>query len=189
MRIGRVVSSAPRRPNSPSPGIQLCTPSDPPHTLKPPVSKEHVWVWQLNLKARDLALCLVRPKLTRGLIVACVGMLGSCSFQRNRGIRVWTEFQLNKVDIPVLRRDLGRIMVGLSAWDRAHKESIRAALVAGRGASAESLITAGIHWYGIPIRDEPNLPLLKAFTQRLRPSWYLLVCIPLMVVFEHLRTV
>eukprot|EP00983_Pelagomonas_calceolata_P047479 1140663-Pelagomonas_calceolata.AAC.1 len=41
----------------------------------------------------------------------------------------------NEVDIPVLRKDLGRMKVGSSAWDRAHKESIRAALVAGRGAS------------------------------------------------------
>eukprot|EP00983_Pelagomonas_calceolata_P023713 746587-Pelagomonas_calceolata.AAC.1 len=52
-------------------------------------------------------------------------------------IRVWTTFQFNKENVPVLRRDLGRIKVSLSAWIRAHKGSIRAALVPGRGASKE----------------------------------------------------
>eukprot|EP00983_Pelagomonas_calceolata_P005161 167901-Pelagomonas_calceolata.AAC.1 len=70
MRIGRVVRSAPRCPDSPSPVVNLCR------------------AWQLDLKARDLALCF---------------------FQSNGGFGVWTEFQLDKVDIPVLRRDLGRI--------------------------------------------------------------------------------
>eukprot|EP00983_Pelagomonas_calceolata_P008138 264713-Pelagomonas_calceolata.AAC.1 len=44
-------------------------------------------------------------------------------------------FNLNKVYVPVLRRDLGKIKVRLSTWDRAHKDSIRAALVLSRGAS------------------------------------------------------
>eukprot|EP00983_Pelagomonas_calceolata_P048609 1141135-Pelagomonas_calceolata.AAC.2 len=43
--------------------------------------------------------------------------------------------KFNKVDVPTLRRDLGRIKVSLSAWDRALKDSIRAALAPGRGAS------------------------------------------------------
>eukprot|EP00983_Pelagomonas_calceolata_P058122 1145373-Pelagomonas_calceolata.AAC.1 len=61
----------------------------------------------------------------------CVGMLGSCSFQSNGGVGVWIEFQLNKVYprcIPVLRRYFRSIKVSLSAWERAHKESIGAAL-------------------------------------------------------------
>eukprot|EP00983_Pelagomonas_calceolata_P097436 1158248-Pelagomonas_calceolata.AAC.2 len=74
MRIGRVVRNAPRRPESP-PGIHLRTPSDPPPEA--PCSKKqraclvlmivfHLCrAWQLNSKARDLALCLVRPKLIR----------------------------------------------------------------------------------------------------------------------------
>eukprot|EP00983_Pelagomonas_calceolata_P080892 1155340-Pelagomonas_calceolata.AAC.1 len=37
--------------------------------------------------------------------------------------------------IPILRRDLSRINICESAWDRAHKDSIRAAWVSGRGAS------------------------------------------------------
>eukprot|EP00983_Pelagomonas_calceolata_P008455 276445-Pelagomonas_calceolata.AAC.1 len=45
-------------------------------------------------------------------------------------------FNTLKVDVPVLRRDLRGTKVGLSAWNRAHKENIRAALVLGRGASA-----------------------------------------------------
>eukprot|EP00983_Pelagomonas_calceolata_P064642 1148225-Pelagomonas_calceolata.AAC.2 len=91
MRIGWVVSSAPRRLDSPSPGIHLRAPNN--HPSRGP------------------------------------------HFQSDGGVGVWTGFQLNKVDIPVLRRDFERIKVGLSAWDRAHKEGIRAALVAGRGAS------------------------------------------------------
>eukprot|EP00983_Pelagomonas_calceolata_P121834 1160839-Pelagomonas_calceolata.AAC.6 len=81
------------------------------------------------------------------------------------GIRA--ELDLNKVNVPVLGRDLIRVKVGRSAWDRAHKANVRAALVPGRGASTirektvrngsgnvlsdfyslleESLILAGIH--------------------------------------------
>eukprot|EP00983_Pelagomonas_calceolata_P040792 1137780-Pelagomonas_calceolata.AAC.1 len=39
----------------------------------------------------------------------------------------------------------------------------------------------------IPIRDEPQLPLLRALTQKPRPMWCLLVCIPLIVGSVHLR--
>eukprot|EP00983_Pelagomonas_calceolata_P004176 135709-Pelagomonas_calceolata.AAC.1 len=45
------------------------------------------------------------------------------------------ELRFNKVNFSVLRSDLRRIKVSLSAWDRSHKEDIRAALVPGRGAS------------------------------------------------------
>eukprot|EP00983_Pelagomonas_calceolata_P054117 1143571-Pelagomonas_calceolata.AAC.2 len=80
------------------------------------------------------------------------------------GIRA--ESKSNKMNVPVLRKDLSRIKVGKPTWDRAHN-SIRAALVSGRGASTsrenpvrdssrdvfrdlyaileESLIPAGIH--------------------------------------------
>eukprot|EP00983_Pelagomonas_calceolata_P003972 129050-Pelagomonas_calceolata.AAC.1 len=73
MRIGRVVSSAPRRPDSPSPGIYLRAPSDPPPEA-PSKQRECLVLmivvnlcraWKLNFKARDIAVCLVRPKLTR----------------------------------------------------------------------------------------------------------------------------
>eukprot|EP00983_Pelagomonas_calceolata_P051464 1142424-Pelagomonas_calceolata.AAC.4 len=37
------------------------------------------------------------------------------------------QIKSNKVNVPILRRDLCRIKVGGSAWDRAHKDSIRAA--------------------------------------------------------------
>eukprot|EP00983_Pelagomonas_calceolata_P032777 1026661-Pelagomonas_calceolata.AAC.1 len=36
MRIGRVFGHAPGRPDSPSPCIHHCTPSDPPQPPKPP---------------------------------------------------------------------------------------------------------------------------------------------------------
>eukprot|EP00983_Pelagomonas_calceolata_P064817 1148298-Pelagomonas_calceolata.AAC.1 len=50
----------------------------------------------------------------------------------------------NKVNVPVLRRDLVRIKVSLCAWDRAHEDSIRAALVPGRGANAIRRTQSGI---------------------------------------------
>eukprot|EP00983_Pelagomonas_calceolata_P010664 345026-Pelagomonas_calceolata.AAC.1 len=59
------------------------------------------------------------------------------SLSLGEGVGVWTKYQF-KVNIPVLRspcRDLGRINVSLFAWDRAHKDSIRTALVPGRGAN------------------------------------------------------
>eukprot|EP00983_Pelagomonas_calceolata_P023314 734359-Pelagomonas_calceolata.AAC.1 len=64
-----------------------------------------------------------------------VTLLFLFEFLELRALSLWTEFQFNEVDISILRKDLGRTKVGSSAWDRAHKESIRAALVAGRGAS------------------------------------------------------
>eukprot|EP00983_Pelagomonas_calceolata_P061250 1146749-Pelagomonas_calceolata.AAC.1 len=63
------------------------------------------------------------------------GVRSCCTFKSNERIRVRAEFPFNKVDVPVLRRDLGGFKMSLSAWDRAHKDSIRAALVPGRGAS------------------------------------------------------
>eukprot|EP00983_Pelagomonas_calceolata_P034431 1079090-Pelagomonas_calceolata.AAC.1 len=62
-------------------------------------------------------------------------MLSCCTFKSDERICVKAEFQVNKADVPVLRRDLGRIKVSLSARNRAHHESIRAALVPGRGTS------------------------------------------------------
>eukprot|EP00983_Pelagomonas_calceolata_P121920 1160854-Pelagomonas_calceolata.AAC.1 len=44
-----------------------------------------------------------------------VRMLNCCTFESDERIRVRAEFQFNKVDVPVLRRDLGRIKVSLSA--------------------------------------------------------------------------
>eukprot|EP00983_Pelagomonas_calceolata_P028779 901900-Pelagomonas_calceolata.AAC.1 len=39
------------------------------------------------------------------------------------------------MNVPILRRDPNRANVCGSAWDRAHKDSIRATSVSGRGAS------------------------------------------------------
>eukprot|EP00983_Pelagomonas_calceolata_P042710 1138618-Pelagomonas_calceolata.AAC.3 len=39
----------------------------------------------------------------------------------------------------------------------------------------------------IPIRIEPHLHLLRALTQKRRPTWYLLLCTLVMVELEHLR--
>eukprot|EP00983_Pelagomonas_calceolata_P044982 1139512-Pelagomonas_calceolata.AAC.2 len=75
------------------------------------------------------------------------------------------------VNVPVSQKNLSRIKVGGPAWDRAHKDSIRAALVSGRGASTikgnpvrENLGDASI------LRDDPYLPLLRALTQELRSA-------------------
>eukprot|EP00983_Pelagomonas_calceolata_P003156 103517-Pelagomonas_calceolata.AAC.1 len=44
-------------------------------------------------------------------------MLGSCSFQSGKGVGI-REFKIDKVNIPVLKRDLSRIRMGGSARDR-----------------------------------------------------------------------
>eukprot|EP00983_Pelagomonas_calceolata_P127723 1161439-Pelagomonas_calceolata.AAC.2 len=48
-----------------------------------------------------------------------VGMLGRCSIQSGKGFDIRTELELNKVNVPVSRRDRGGIEVGRSAWDGA----------------------------------------------------------------------
>eukprot|EP00983_Pelagomonas_calceolata_P077005 1153682-Pelagomonas_calceolata.AAC.1 len=63
------------------------------------------------------------------------GRLGAWPTTRPILVGTRAEFKFNEVNVPVLRRDLGRIKVGRSAWDRAYKDSIRMALVPGRGAS------------------------------------------------------
>eukprot|EP00983_Pelagomonas_calceolata_P117575 1160428-Pelagomonas_calceolata.AAC.11 len=105
------------------------------------------------------------------------------------------------MDVPVLRRDLSRIKVGSSSWDREHKESIRAALAPSRGANTirENPVrdcsgdvfremfsipcsrSLSCRQTSITTRDEPYLPLLRAYTQKLRPTWCLPVCIPFIV--------
>eukprot|EP00967_Tisochrysis_lutea_P115048 scaffold183922_cov18-Tisochrysis_lutea.AAC.1 len=62
-------------------------------------------------------------------------MLGICSFQSGRGVGIRAEFKFYKTNVSVLRRDLCRIRVGKLAWNKAHKDSIRASLVPGRGSS------------------------------------------------------
>eukprot|EP00983_Pelagomonas_calceolata_P120618 1160722-Pelagomonas_calceolata.AAC.18 len=110
----------------------------------------------------------------------------------------------------------GGILVGprCAAWNRAHKDSIRAALVKGRGANTirgkrsgtasspsfksqvgrcsqgllypdpellerlrESLILAGIHTN----KGRAISAYAEAFTQQLKPTWCLLVCISFIV--------
>eukprot|EP00983_Pelagomonas_calceolata_P117012 1160375-Pelagomonas_calceolata.AAC.3 len=89
-------------------------------------------------------------------------MLGSCSFQIGKGVGIRAEFEFNKMNGPVSRRDFSRIKVGRSAWDRAHKDSISVTLVPGRGAS--------INWgkqSGIPLPDchhmDSTLHILSGF--------------------------
>eukprot|EP00983_Pelagomonas_calceolata_P016303 515412-Pelagomonas_calceolata.AAC.1 len=91
------------------------------------------------------------------------------------------------MNVPILRRDFGTIKVVRSTWDRAHKDSIRATLVSSRGASTirekpvrncsgdilrniYSLLQESLILASITIRAEPNLPLLRALTQELRPT-------------------
>eukprot|EP00983_Pelagomonas_calceolata_P050038 1141775-Pelagomonas_calceolata.AAC.2 len=57
---------------------------------------------------------------------ARVGILGSCGFWSGKGLGTRAEFKVDKVNVPVLRRDLSRIKVSALAWERAHKDSVRA---------------------------------------------------------------
>eukprot|EP00983_Pelagomonas_calceolata_P047310 1140571-Pelagomonas_calceolata.AAC.1 len=57
-----------------------------------------------------------------------VTLLFLCSVQGGKGIGIREDFESNKVNVPVLRRDLSRIKVRRPAWDRGHKGSSRAAL-------------------------------------------------------------
>eukprot|EP00983_Pelagomonas_calceolata_P095931 1158071-Pelagomonas_calceolata.AAC.10 len=60
------------------------------------------------------------------VVLACWGAaLPKCG----TGSSIRARLYFKKVNIPVLRRGPGRIQVGGLAWDRAHKDSIRAALV------------------------------------------------------------
>eukprot|EP00983_Pelagomonas_calceolata_P070451 1150789-Pelagomonas_calceolata.AAC.2 len=115
-------------------------------------------------------------------------MLGSCSFESGEGVGIRAELKSNKIDIPVLRRDLNRIELGRMAWNRAQEHSIRAALVPGRGASTIWKTMPGIAWEmlsgtsifcsrslpfcqaSIERSDEPYLLLLRALIQKLTPN-------------------
>eukprot|EP00983_Pelagomonas_calceolata_P000288 9300-Pelagomonas_calceolata.AAC.1 len=69
--------------------------------------------WQLSLKARDFALCLVRPKLTRGLIVykLCIVPATPLAIRMICKVTLLSlfEFLELRVDVPILRSGLGRI--------------------------------------------------------------------------------
>eukprot|EP00983_Pelagomonas_calceolata_P016838 530116-Pelagomonas_calceolata.AAC.1 len=61
-------------------------------------------------------------------------MQASGSFQSGKGVGIRAVIKLYKINVPVLRRDLIRIKLNRPAWDKVHKDSIRAALMPGRGA-------------------------------------------------------
>jgi len=48
-------------------------------------------------------------------------MLSLCTLQGADRISVGAEFKFNKVNVSISWWDLGRIKVGLSAWDVLHK--------------------------------------------------------------------
>ena len=50
-----------------------------------------------------------------------VRMLSLCTFQGADRISVGAEFKFNTVNVSILKWDLCRIKVGLSAWDVSHK--------------------------------------------------------------------
>eukprot|EP00983_Pelagomonas_calceolata_P023503 740009-Pelagomonas_calceolata.AAC.1 len=119
-------------------------------------------------------------------------MLGSYSFQSGEGVGMRAGYNFNKMNVPVLGRDLGRIQVGKPAWDRAHEDSIRAALVPGKGASTirkktvknstgdilrdfcvllqESFIPTGIHNKGRANKGRA----ISAFAEGFNTLWQLL---------------
>eukprot|EP00983_Pelagomonas_calceolata_P063365 1147689-Pelagomonas_calceolata.AAC.5 len=62
-------------------------------------------------------------------------MFSSCSIQSEKGVGIRAEFKFDKANVPVFRRDLSRIKASRSAWERARKDRVRAALMPGREAS------------------------------------------------------
>eukprot|EP00983_Pelagomonas_calceolata_P002245 76366-Pelagomonas_calceolata.AAC.1 len=88
------------------------------------------------------------------------------------------------MNVPAMRRNLSRIKVGRSAWDRAQKDSTRAAFDARQRiqyheGNPVSIVTT----------DDSYLPLLRASTQELRPTWCLSVCTPFIVGRRHLSAI
>eukprot|EP00983_Pelagomonas_calceolata_P083583 1156190-Pelagomonas_calceolata.AAC.1 len=92
MRIGRVVGHAPRRPDSPSPCIPPRAPSDPPP--------------EAPSKQRACLILMIVPGTSYS-----TGLLGCCSFQSEIGVGVKAEFEFNKVNVPVSKRDFSRVKV------------------------------------------------------------------------------
>eukprot|EP00983_Pelagomonas_calceolata_P116712 1160339-Pelagomonas_calceolata.AAC.8 len=80
-------------------------------------------------------------------------MLGSGSFQSGKGVSIRAESKFNKMNVPVMRKDFSRINVCRSTWDRLHKDTVRATLVTGRGAST--------------IRKEPVRNCVRSYSQGL----------------------
>eukprot|EP00983_Pelagomonas_calceolata_P010376 336592-Pelagomonas_calceolata.AAC.1 len=66
------------------------------------------------------------------LVLACRAAAAS---RAEKGVGIRVELKLNKVNVPVLRRDLSGIKLARPVWDTVHRDSIRAALVPGRGVS------------------------------------------------------
>eukprot|EP00983_Pelagomonas_calceolata_P055352 1144116-Pelagomonas_calceolata.AAC.1 len=106
--------------------------------------------WQLNLDASDFAFCLTacdsacHANEDDVQVLACWAAAASrvirekgLSRDSGKGVGIRAESKFDTVNVPVLRRDLSRIKVGGSAWDRAHDDRTRTALVPGRGASTE----------------------------------------------------
>eukprot|EP00983_Pelagomonas_calceolata_P068089 1149759-Pelagomonas_calceolata.AAC.7 len=92
MGIWRVARHAPGRLDSPSPVLCRRAPSNsPPET---PAT--------LLFPFGFLELQVIKSSYG-------VRMLRSCTFESDERIRVRAYFQFNKVNVPVLRRDLGRI--------------------------------------------------------------------------------
>eukprot|EP00983_Pelagomonas_calceolata_P059630 1146012-Pelagomonas_calceolata.AAC.1 len=129
MGFWRVGRHAPGCPDSPSPALLRHAPSKP--SPKSPleimcVSVSRAAVFELGKSA---------------------GTLGSCSSHGGIRVGIRAEFKSNKVNVPIVRRNLNGIKVGRPTSDRAHKDSIRAPLVSGRGASTigEDPVRNSIH--------------------------------------------
>eukprot|EP00983_Pelagomonas_calceolata_P060232 1146286-Pelagomonas_calceolata.AAC.2 len=98
MGIWRVVRHAPGRPDYPSPILLRRAPRKPPP--RSPLGMKSMSGAQIDKRVALLFLFV---------------------FLELRDLSLF-----NKVNVSALRRDLGRIKVSLSAWDRAHKDNIRA---------------------------------------------------------------
>eukprot|EP00983_Pelagomonas_calceolata_P041146 1137937-Pelagomonas_calceolata.AAC.3 len=122
MGIWRLVRHAPERPDSPPPILHRRVPSKlPPRSF-------------LNMKSMSgfnngCQFLDSMAQIDKGFDHVLIVNGASHTNQDDVQSRL-----VNKVNIPVLKRDLGRVKVSLSTWDRAHKDSVRAALVPVRGA-------------------------------------------------------
>eukprot|EP00983_Pelagomonas_calceolata_P081337 1155536-Pelagomonas_calceolata.AAC.1 len=207
MRLWRVVSHAPGRPDSPSPALHRYAPSYPP----PPKPHEIKSLSGVGIRAEFEFNKVIAPVLKRdlrGINVLALKLhaqsvqfayefastrraLEKTSFNSHHQNQAWTTAS-NPPDPRLVSTACVVFLVFSvcgSAWDKVHKDSIRAALVPGRGSStirgsksgragdvfsgtsAPCSRSLSLWQASIPLRDEPYLPLLRTLTQICDDPW------------------
>eukprot|EP00983_Pelagomonas_calceolata_P120344 1160697-Pelagomonas_calceolata.AAC.7 len=97
---------------------------------------------QLNLDASDLAFCLFSPRFLELRVLSLFTVLACWAVAASRmgkglvfGQNLFSARRITLSQEAILAGSIDPCKVGRLAWDRAHKDSTRAALVPGRGAS------------------------------------------------------